>query len=76
MSNTARQTGTAIGVAVFGAVAGSTRPPTQYVNAVHGLALLALALWLVAAALAATTLEGRARAKAPDARPWQQVSVS
>jgi len=57
MSNTARQAGTAAGVAVFGAVAGPARPPGPFVAALHGLAGAAAGLWLLAAVLAAVTIE-------------------
>ena len=62
MSNTAGQSGTAVGVAVFGAAAGPAPHVSQFVPAVHGLALLAAGLWATAAGLAAVTVEGRVRA--------------
>lgn len=61
VSNTARQAGTASGVALFGAVAGPAREAPHFVTAMHALALLAVALWCAAAALAAVSIEGRAR---------------
>jgi DHA2 family methylenomycin A resistance protein-like MFS transporter len=61
MSNTARQSGTAAGVALFGAAAGPARHVSQFVAALHGLALLAAGLWAAAATLAAATAEGRSR---------------
>jgi DHA2 family methylenomycin A resistance protein-like MFS transporter len=57
MSNTARQAGTAAGVAVFGAVAGPTRPVGPFVAALHGLAGAAAGLWLLAAVVAAVTID-------------------
>ena len=51
--------GTASGVAVFGAVAGSALRPAHFVTAVHVPAVVCAALWCVAAAVAATTVEGR-----------------
>jgi DHA2 family methylenomycin A resistance protein-like MFS transporter len=62
VSNTARQAGTAAGVAAFGAIAGPTAPAGPFVAAVHWLAGTAAVLWLAAAGLAAATIEGRARA--------------
>ncbi|TSD96611.1 MFS transporter [Skermania sp. ID1734] len=47
MSNTARQIGTASGVAIFGAIAGSPHA-TGFLDAVHTLAILAAVLWVVA----------------------------
>lgn len=43
INNTARQTGTALGVAVFGAVAGGTATPGAFVHGVHVLAGLGAA---------------------------------
>jgi len=57
MSNTARQAGTAAGVAVFGAVAGPARPAGPFVAALHGLAGAAAGLWVVAAVLAVVTID-------------------
>jgi MFS transporter, DHA2 family, methylenomycin A resistance protein len=68
MSNTARQIGTASGVAVFGAVAGSALRPGHFVTALHLLAVVSAALWCLAAALAAATIEGR-RARTASAEP-------
>lgn len=59
MSNMSRQIGTASGVAVFGAVAGSALRPAHFVGAVHRLAVVCAVLWCLAAALAAMTIEGR-----------------
>jgi DHA2 family methylenomycin A resistance protein-like MFS transporter len=48
VSNTARQIGTATGVALFGAVAGSPADAGAFVGAVHALAVTGAALWLAA----------------------------
>lgn len=48
--NTARQTGTALGVAIFGAVAGAATRPDRYLIGLHHLGLGAALLWLVVAA--------------------------
>jgi DHA2 family methylenomycin A resistance protein-like MFS transporter len=61
MSNTARQTGTACGVAVFGAICGSPDSPGRFVLGLHGLAIAASALWVIAVALAATGIARRTR---------------
>ncbi|MFI5779618.1 hypothetical protein [Nocardia sp. NPDC051570] len=50
VSNTARQTGTATGVAIFGAVAGSPHDP-HFVPAFHMLALAAAVAWCAALAI-------------------------
>lgn len=52
VSNTARQVGTATGVALFGAVAGQPSDPAGFVRAVHLLACVATVLWLVGLAVA------------------------
>jgi DHA2 family methylenomycin A resistance protein-like MFS transporter len=57
VSNTARQTGTAAGVAIFGAVAGSPDHTTRFTSAIHGLALGATVLWLLACAVALLGVE-------------------
>lgn len=56
MNNTARQAGTALGVAVFGAVAGSTHPASSFVTGMHHAGIAGAALWLVALVLTATTV--------------------
>ncbi|MGH8962216.1 MAG: MFS transporter [Jatrophihabitantaceae bacterium] len=48
VSNTARQIGTATGVALFGAVAGSPDHARRFVDAVHLLAVLGTVLWTIA----------------------------
>ncbi|MCX4091854.1 MFS transporter [Nocardia sp. alder85J] len=50
VSNTARQIGTASGVAIFGAVAGAPSGP-HFVSGLHLLALAAAAAWLAALAV-------------------------
>jgi DHA2 family methylenomycin A resistance protein-like MFS transporter len=54
VSNTARQVGTATGVALFGAVAGSPADAGGFVSAVHALAIAGAVLWLAAFAVAMT----------------------
>jgi DHA2 family methylenomycin A resistance protein-like MFS transporter len=65
-SNTVRQAGTAVGVAVFGAVAGSPRSTTSFVTGVHHLAAVASVSWALAAALTLATVEGRSSVGAAD----------
>lgn len=48
VNNAARQTGTALGVAVFGAVAGSTASSGMFVAGMHRLAVVGVGLWLLA----------------------------
>jgi DHA2 family methylenomycin A resistance protein-like MFS transporter len=55
VTNTARQTGTALGVAVFGTVAVATAPPDQFVHGLHVLAVAGAVVWLAVAALVAVT---------------------
>lgn len=56
MNNTARQAGTALGVAVFGAVAGATHPASSFVAGMHHAGVAGAALWLVAILLTLTTI--------------------
>lgn len=56
INNTARQTGTALGVAVFGAVAGATAVPAAFVHGVHVLAGLGAAGWLAVVVLVARSV--------------------
>jgi DHA2 family methylenomycin A resistance protein-like MFS transporter len=72
MSNTARQTGTAGGVAIFGAVCGSPASPGSFVHGLHVLALVGTALWAVSLALAATGIASRRR---PAKADGDQVKV-
>jgi DHA2 family methylenomycin A resistance protein-like MFS transporter len=57
MSNTARQVGTATGVAVFGAVTGPAAARGPFVDALPALGVALVVLWLAAAAVAAVTVE-------------------
>jgi DHA2 family methylenomycin A resistance protein-like MFS transporter len=59
LNNTARQLGTAFGVAVFGAVSGPATEAGHFVRHVHRLAWIGAAAWLVALAL--TRWIGRAQ---------------
>jgi DHA2 family methylenomycin A resistance protein-like MFS transporter len=61
VNNTARQTGTALGVAVFAAVAGPPDDPVAFTAGLHRLAVLGAALWVLAGLLALTTSPGVAR---------------
>ncbi|MBO0890605.1 MAG: MFS transporter [Acidothermales bacterium] len=56
MNNTARQAGTALGVATFGAVAGSTHPASSFVAGMHHAGIAGASLWLVALVLTVTTV--------------------
>jgi MFS transporter, DHA2 family, methylenomycin A resistance protein len=56
INNTARQTGTALGVAVFGAVAGGPAAAGTFVHEVHVLAGFGAAVWLAVAGLVARSL--------------------
>jgi MFS transporter, DHA2 family, methylenomycin A resistance protein len=57
VNNTARQAGTALGVAVFGAVAGNPANAGHFVAAMRGLGVAAAALWLVVALATATGIK-------------------
>ncbi|MGI5125514.1 MFS transporter [Pseudonocardia sp. CA-107938] len=56
ITNTARQAGTALGVAVFGAVAAATAPAPQFVQGLHVLAVVGAVAWLAVAGLVAVTV--------------------
>jgi MFS transporter, DHA2 family, methylenomycin A resistance protein len=58
VNNTARQTFGAIGIAVFGAVAGEPSQPASFVSNLHVLGILGAALWLVAIGLTAFSVRG------------------
>jgi MFS transporter, DHA2 family, methylenomycin A resistance protein len=51
VNNTARQAGGAIGIAAFGALAGSAAHTGDFIGGMHLSALLAVGLWLVAGAV-------------------------
>lgn len=60
VNNTARQCGTALGVAVFGAAAGSPSSPAEFGHRLEYLAVTGAALWSVALAISALTTGGSA----------------
>jgi MFS transporter, DHA2 family, methylenomycin A resistance protein len=62
VNNTARQAGGAIGIAAFGAVAGSAAQATTFVDGLHTDALVAVALWLAVAAATLALVPGATRA--------------
>jgi DHA2 family methylenomycin A resistance protein-like MFS transporter len=59
VNNTARQAGGAIGIAAFGAIAGSTANTGDFVDGMHLSALLAAGLWLVAIAATLALIPAR-----------------
>lgn len=59
VSNTARQTGGAIGIAVSGAVAGRPDDTARFVHGFHAVALGSAGLFAAAAVLAVSVLPGR-----------------
>ncbi len=67
VNNTARQAAGALGVAVFGAVAGSPARPLHFVAGLHRLGVLGAVLWLAAAALTVVTTRRTAAATTPTA---------
>jgi DHA2 family methylenomycin A resistance protein-like MFS transporter len=58
VNNTARQTGGAIGIAAFGALAGSTADPGSFLGGLHADAAITVALW-AAAVVATLSFVGR-----------------
>ncbi|MFJ4658714.1 MFS transporter [Nocardia sp. NPDC088792] len=63
VSNTARQIGTASGVAIFGAIAG-TPASSHFIGGIHLLAIIAAALWAGALIVTLTGIEMRPAARA------------
>jgi DHA2 family methylenomycin A resistance protein-like MFS transporter len=59
LNNTARQTGTALGVAIFGAAAGAPTAVARFCQSFNQLALIGCGLWVVASVTAATTITSR-----------------
>jgi DHA2 family methylenomycin A resistance protein-like MFS transporter len=56
VNNTARQTGTALGVALFGALAGGSEHPGRFVAGLHHAGVLGAALWLAGAVVTVATV--------------------
>ncbi|MFD2422540.1 MFS transporter [Amycolatopsis pigmentata] len=61
VNNTARQTFGAIGVAVFGAVAGTPSNHGAFVTGLHTLGLLGAALWVVSIGVVVVSVRGNRR---------------
>ena len=55
INNTARQAGTALGVAIYGALAASPAHPGHFIAALRDLGITAAVLWIAAAALTTAT---------------------
>lgn len=55
INNTARQAGTALGVAIYGALAASPAHPGHFIGALRDLGIAAAVLWIAAAALTNAT---------------------
>jgi DHA2 family methylenomycin A resistance protein-like MFS transporter len=64
MNNTARQTGTALGVAVSGTLASATAPVGEFMAGLRVVGVLGAALWVLALVVTATTV-GRRPAEVP-----------
>lgn len=58
-NNTARQAGTALGVAVFGSVAGDPARPDRFITGTHHLGVAAALAWVGLAVITAATLSDR-----------------
>ena len=65
VNNTARQAGTALGVAVFGAVAGTPADAGAFVAGLHGLAIVGAAVWVTAAVITLATVSRFSASPAP-----------
>jgi MFS transporter, DHA2 family, methylenomycin A resistance protein len=64
VNNTARQAGGAIGIAAFGAVAGSAAQATTFVAGLHTDVLVTVTLWLAVTAATLALIPGIARSPA------------
>jgi MFS transporter, DHA2 family, methylenomycin A resistance protein len=64
INNTARQVGTALGVAVFGAVAGTPADPAGFTAGLRVLAVAGAAMWFLVAGITLATVEDRRAAAA------------
>ena len=60
VNNTARQAGGAIGIAAFGAIAGSAANARGFISGMHLSALLAVGVWLIACAATIALIPARA----------------
>lgn len=58
INNTARQAGTALGVAVFGAIAGNPGNTEHFIAALRDLGIVSALLWLAVVVLAVTGING------------------
>ena len=76
VNNAARQTGTALGVAIYGAVAGSPSLAGEFTSSYQHLAVASCALWFVAAVIAATTIASVRRADRSPSDSAQRPSTS
>ena len=63
INNTARQAGTALGVAIFGAVAGSPAHADHFITALRWLGVAAAIGWLIVAALVIQLRRGPERGR-------------
>jgi DHA2 family methylenomycin A resistance protein-like MFS transporter len=75
VSNTARQTGTASGVAIYGAVAGSPAAAASFVAGMHVLAIGSAVLWAGALTVAATGIASRRSSAADASVPREPVAL-
>jgi DHA2 family methylenomycin A resistance protein-like MFS transporter len=60
VNNTARQAGGAIGIAAFGAIAGSAASTRSFVSGMHTSALIAVGLWVIASVVTLGLIPARA----------------
>ena len=59
VNNTARQAGGAIGIAAFGAIAGSAGNTQSFLDGLHASALLAVGIWVLATVATLALVPGR-----------------
>ncbi len=60
INNTARQAGTALGVAIYGVIAASPTDPGHFIDALRILGVAAAVLWMIAAVLTTASLNSEA----------------
>ena len=75
VNNTARQAAGAIGIAVFGVIAGNPGSADRFVAGLHVLAVLSAALWVAAMALTIPAFRPSAQAEMPRRKGDEHLSA-
>lgn len=75
LNNAARQTGTALGVAIFGAAAGAPADVARFCRNFNHLAGIGCVLWILASIVAVTTITRRGQAEPADSSPHRPATA-